>query len=224
MSAWHWEVLLNVLLRAINFVRCNMAIKTSSWPCCCVSSIVHDHHPPSPSLHLLRLRLSDSWFSIGADAASCDVKATAPIHARTWALYSASHLRWGQFLHLQTPLKEEEERKRERKITRIRLSCLHLRHIFFAPAPTRCGHSGFVQKVVFFWFEGGVRVWADRFFWGRGRKRCGLCSFISSVPLLDPKSMGAQISKTAGKEEAAVEKAAEGAAVAAKTNGQVNII
>lgn len=37
-----------------------------------------------------------------------------------------------------------------------------------------------------------------------------------------PKSMGAQISKTAGKEEAAVEKAAEGAAVAAKSNGQVN--
>ncbi|XP_034714348.1 myristoylated alanine-rich protein kinase C substrate b [Etheostoma cragini] len=34
--------------------------------------------------------------------------------------------------------------------------------------------------------------------------------------------MGAQISKTAGKEEAAVEKPAEGAAVAAKTNGQEN--
>lgn len=33
--------------------------------------------------------------------------------------------------------------------------------------------------------------------------------------------MGAQISKTGGKEEAAVEKPAEGAAVAAKTNGQV---
>lgn len=33
--------------------------------------------------------------------------------------------------------------------------------------------------------------------------------------------MGAQISKTAGKEEAAVEKPADGAAVAAKTNGQV---
>lgn len=33
--------------------------------------------------------------------------------------------------------------------------------------------------------------------------------------------MGAQISKTAGKEEAAVEQPAEGAAVAAKTNGQV---
>lgn len=36
--------------------------------------------------------------------------------------------------------------------------------------------------------------------------------------------MGAQISKTAGKEEAAVEKPAEGAAVAAKSNGQVNLI
>lgn len=35
--------------------------------------------------------------------------------------------------------------------------------------------------------------------------------------------MGGQISKTAGKEEAAVEKAAEGAAVAAKTNGQVHL-
>lgn len=35
--------------------------------------------------------------------------------------------------------------------------------------------------------------------------------------------MGAQISKTAGKEEVAAEKAAEGAAVAAKSNGQVNI-
>ncbi|KAM6917283.1 myristoylated alanine-rich protein kinase C substrate b [Lycodopsis pacificus] len=34
--------------------------------------------------------------------------------------------------------------------------------------------------------------------------------------------MGAQTSKTAGKEEAAVEKPAEGAAVAAKTNGQEN--
>lgn len=33
--------------------------------------------------------------------------------------------------------------------------------------------------------------------------------------------MGAQISKTAGKEEAAVEQPAEGPAVAAKTNGQV---
>lgn len=34
--------------------------------------------------------------------------------------------------------------------------------------------------------------------------------------------MGAQTSKAAGKEEAAVEKPAEGAAVASKTNGQVN--
>ncbi|XP_047248879.1 myristoylated alanine-rich protein kinase C substrate b [Girardinichthys multiradiatus] len=34
--------------------------------------------------------------------------------------------------------------------------------------------------------------------------------------------MGAQISKTAGKDEAAVEKPAEGAAVASKTNGQEN--
>lgn len=36
--------------------------------------------------------------------------------------------------------------------------------------------------------------------------------------------MGAQISKTAGKDAAAVEKPAEGAAVAAKTNGQVGIV
>lgn len=36
-----------------------------------------------------------------------------------------------------------------------------------------------------------------------------------------PKSMGAQTSKAAGKEEAAVEKPTEGAAVAAKANGQV---
>jgi len=34
--------------------------------------------------------------------------------------------------------------------------------------------------------------------------------------------MGAQISKTAGKEETAVEKPAEGEAAASKTNGQVN--
>lgn len=34
--------------------------------------------------------------------------------------------------------------------------------------------------------------------------------------------MGAQTSKAAGKEEAAVEKPAEGAAVASKTNGQVS--
>lgn len=33
--------------------------------------------------------------------------------------------------------------------------------------------------------------------------------------------MGAHISKTAGKEDAAVEKPADGAAVAAKANGQV---
>lgn len=52
---------------------------------------------------------------------------------------------------------------------------------------------------------------------------------IGWAPLLQPRkkeedeeeSMGAQISKNAGKEEAAVEKPAEGAAVAAKANGQV---
>lgn len=58
-----------------------------------------------------------------------------------------------------------------------------------------------------------------------GRK---LAVFVHSFDRLGsfvaPKSMGAQISKTAGKEEAAVEKPAEGAAVAAKTNGQVNPI
>lgn len=66
--------------------------------------------------------------------------------------------------------------------------------------------------------EGGVGFWLDF----SGEEACGLCSFISSVgSLCWNKSMGAQISKTAGKEEAAVEQPAEGAAVAAKTNGQV---
>lgn len=46
--------------------------------------------------------------------------------------------------------------------------------------------------------------------------------FIGWGSFVGPKSMGAQISKTAGKEEAAVEKPAEGAAVAAKANGQVD--
>lgn len=56
-----------------------------------------------------------------------------------------------------------------------------------------------------------------------GRK---LAVFVQSFDRLGflccARSMGAQISKTAGKEEAAVEKPAEGAAVAAKSNGQVN--
>lgn len=57
---------------------------------------------------------------------------------------------------------------------------------------------------------------------GGGSLRSLFIHLIGWVPLLHQKSMGAQISKTAGKEEAAVEKPAEGAAVAAKTNGQVN--
>lgn len=46
-----------------------------------------------------------------------------------------------------------------------------------------------------------------------------LSSFVATPQ--KEESMGAQISKNAGKEEAAVEKPAEGAAVAAKANGQV---
>lgn len=56
-----------------------------------------------------------------------------------------------------------------------------------------------------------------------GRKLAVFVHSFESVGFLCwTKSMGAQISKTAGKEEAVVEKAAEGAAVAAKSNGQVN--
>lgn len=69
--------------------------------------------------------------------------------------------------------------------------------------------------------EGGVGARLAHFFSGRK-----LAVFVQSFDRLGflccARSMGAQISKTAGKEEAAVEKPAEGAAVAAKSNGQVN--
>ncbi|KAI3367591.1 hypothetical protein L3Q82_026438, partial [Scortum barcoo] len=57
--------------------------------------------------------------------------------------------------------------------------------------------------------------------WG-GSLRSLFIHLIGWVPFVAPKSMGAQYSKTTGKDEAAVEKPAEGAAVAAKANGQEN--
>lgn len=52
---------------------------------------------PSSSSLLVGIRTCDWWRRGGFV-----VIAPLPIHQRTWALYSASHLRRGQFLHLQT--------------------------------------------------------------------------------------------------------------------------
>lgn len=95
----------------------------------------------------------------------------------------------------------------------------HLRYFFLVQALAR----PFVVIVIPCSFLGfGCRRGSRRltwFFWG-GSLRSLFIHLIGWVPLLE-QSMGAQISKTAGKEEAAVEQLAEGAAVAAKTNGQV---
>lgn len=106
-----------------------------------------------------------------------------------------------------------------KKIVRIRVSSASLLH-FASSYTSLCGHFGFglIRRLQ---LEKEVSALELNF----GEEACGLCSVIWSVGFLCcTKSMGAQISKTAGKEEAAVEKPAEGAAVAAKANGQVNYI
>lgn len=115
---------------------------------------------PWPPLLLVGERTCDWWRRGG-----CVVIALLPIHQRTWALYSASHLRRGQFLHLQTPL--------SRKIGRIRVSFASSAD-FFPPASSHtslCGHFGFgliprlrSEKEV------SPSVWLE-FFWGEGSLR-----------------------------------------------------
>lgn len=69
--------------------------------------------PPSPSCSvtspLFGSRTSDWWRRSGSD-----VTAPAPIHQRTWALYSASHLRRGQF--------SLERKKKKKQIYRKKLA------------------------------------------------------------------------------------------------------
>lgn len=84
----------------IKFLHQKVNIRASCWPCCCVS------YCPWPPLHdpppLVGSWTCDWWILAGFV-----VIAPVPIHQWTWALYSASHLRRGQFLHLQTPLEKK---------------------------------------------------------------------------------------------------------------------
>lgn len=75
-----------------------------------IPSIVHDppsqtprHLPFFPQHH--QPCLLESWTCDWWRRPGCVVIVPAPIHLRTWALYSASHLRRGQFLHFQTRLR-----------------------------------------------------------------------------------------------------------------------
>lgn len=149
------------------------------------------------------------WLSRGAYV----VIAPAPIHQRTWALYSASHLRRG-------PISPFTNSARGKKLKEFAsLFAPFASNFFLQVAASRssfCGRLGLGEGGV------GARL---AFIFLRGRKSFAV--FVQSFDrvwfLCCARSMGAQISKTAGKEEAAVEKPAEGAAVAAKTNGQVKL-
>lgn len=187
----------------------------------CVSPIVHVPHSMSPS-PLVGFRTCDWWRRAGFV-----VIAPVPIHQWTWALYSASHLRRGQFLHLQTLARGKKKKKNQR----IRVSfCIFA--TFSSSSTVQLLSRLFavisVFGLIFFLFPWKKEVPAfDLIFFFRGGEEALRSLFIHLIgwgSFVAPKSMGAQISKTAGKEEAAVEKPAEGAAVAAKTNGQVNHI
>ena len=132
-----------------------------------------------------------------------------PIHQPTWALYSASHLRRGQFLHLQI-LHAKKNRKNSHYFNCILL--LLTRNCAFRVL------SLVAQLFLVLRYREEGSAFVSNF----GRK---LAVFVHSFHRLgsfvEPKSMGAQISKTAGKEDVAAEKPAEGAAVEAKANGQV---
>lgn len=77
-------------------------------PCCCCVS-----HCPQPPLSSNSMTSPSSSSSSLVGFGTCDwwslpgsvVIARVPIHQWTGALYSASHLRRGQFLHFQTRLK-----------------------------------------------------------------------------------------------------------------------
>ncbi len=153
----HFNRKLNQVLRS------EVAAKTSCWPCCCVSPL--SMHPP--------LRDPPTrWFQ------TCDwrrrdgfvVIDPVPIHQWTWALYSASHLRRGQFLHLQTPL--------GKKLKEFAF-LLHLCHIFASSHTSLCGHLGF-GLIPRLRSEKEVSA-LDLNFW---EEACGLCSITWSVGFL----------------------------------------
>lgn len=122
------------------------------------------HSPPAPwPPRLVWFRTCD-WRRRGGFV----VIAPAPIHQWTWALYSASHLRRGQFLHLQTPL--------EKKLKEFAF-LLHLRHNFLQ-VPTR----PFAVISVSGWFLGfALRRRCRRLTWIFGRK---LAVFVQSFDRL----------------------------------------
>lgn len=63
---------------------------------------------PPPPLRSVTSPLSEFQTYDWRRRCGCDVTASPSIHQRTGALYSASHLRRGQFLHLQTPLEKKK--------------------------------------------------------------------------------------------------------------------
>lgn len=121
------------------------------------------------------------------------VIAPVPIHQWTWALYSASHLRRGQFLHLQTRLGEK-------KLKEFAFSPFASSPHFFSQTPaatSRTSSSVFLLRSLRPWFLGISFFLARKkevsaldlhiFFFGE--EACGLCSIIWSVgfPLLRQK-------------------------------------
>lgn len=138
-------------------------------PCCCCVS-----HCPQPPLSSNSMTSPSSSSSPLVGFGTCDwwsrpgsvVIARVPIHQWTGALYSASHLRRGQFLHFQTRL--------ERGIIfggEIAF-LLHLCHILQTPARLFAVSSGLARSSVPVG-EGGVRAWLEYF----GRK---LAVFVQS--------------------------------------------
>uniref|UniRef100_A0A3B3U7M2 Myristoylated alanine-rich C-kinase substrate n=2 Tax=Poecilia latipinna TaxID=48699 RepID=A0A3B3U7M2_9TELE len=174
-----------------------------------------------PLLHDLPPALR-SRLVIGGDAGAFVVTASAPIHQRTWALYSASHLRRGQFLPIYKLCSRKKKKKKEKKKTRISFApSLH-----FLPQVliTLIAVSLFIldfRLISPFVSRKEGKAACLKFCFGR-KLAVFVHSFDRLGSFVGTKSMGAQISKTAGKDEAAVEKPAEGAAVASKANGQEN--
>lgn len=121
-------------------------------------------HPMNPLLFGFR---TCDWWRRGGFV----VIAPVPIHQWTWALYSASHLRRGQFLHLQTLLEEY--------FFKGFAFLSHLCHIFVSSHTSLCGHFGF-GLVPRLRLEKEVSAF-DLNFW---EEACGLCSFIWSVGFL----------------------------------------
>lgn len=130
----------------------------------------HCPYPESITPPLVGFRTCDWWRRGGFV-----VTAPVPIHQRTWALYSASHLRWGQFLHLQTVLE---------KLLEEFAFILHFRHIFCNFSRVSLRSHRFRADSSASFGEGSVGVWLE--FLG-GSLRSLFIHFIGWVPLLDQK-------------------------------------